>query len=153
MISYDAQIHTYREDEKMREASQRPHFQIIIVEANMEEVTESYVPLSSPTYPQGGFNCQSSPSFLSSSGWLWEQALSLALRHWDDMSSTKKKCQNISLKAFVIFPAWTQTWQDWTGEIGCRFCLRGANATEIHPMLSDYHARSELSTARECDRP
>lgn len=65
MTSSNTHTHTEgeREDERMK-----PHFQIIIVEANTEEVTEGYVLLSPPTYPEGGFNRQSSPTFLSTSG-------------------------------------------------------------------------------------
>lgn len=69
--------HTRTDTQKNEEASQGPNFQIIIV-YNIEEVTESYMLLSPPTYPPGGFNCQSSPTFLSTSGQVWEQALSQA---------------------------------------------------------------------------
>lgn len=95
----------------------------------MEEVTESYVLLSPQTYPQGGFNCQSSLRFLNTHAWLraGSQSCSQGLR-WHILNRINVH-QNISLNPLPWYLCGKQTCQDRTDEIKCQFCMQKATPT------------------------
>lgn len=72
----------------------------------MEEVTESYVLLSPQTYPQGGFNCQSSLRFLKYPR-LTESRLSVLFSGAEMTHLEQNKCPSEYLvKPFAMVPMW-----------------------------------------------
>lgn len=80
-----------------------------------------------------------------------EQVLSLALWHWDDLN--RKYPSDYLIKSFCHLRCANKNFTrlDWWNQMPVS-PARG-NPTQIHPVLLDYHMRSETSAVGEYDWP